>query len=301
MPDTTAPPRVSVLMTTWNGAGFIAESIASILAQDFSDFELVVIDDGSTDDTPAILTAIADPRLRVLRPPHNLGIAGARNFGFAACRAPYVAALDHDDISLPGRLAAQFAYLERTPGIVLVGSDISIREGGRERASGHAGGAPPSLMRWLLHIDNPLTYSSVMLRTSAVRALGAFMRADRAPADDFDLYHRLLRVGEIARLEEVLTIYRWHATNASHAQGAALVAMAVDVLAEACTPWFGPAAGEAARLVIWHLSERHPATDRATLARLGEVLERLLAGFCATHPMPPATRAAIARAAGRAW
>ncbi|MDE2575585.1 MAG: hypothetical protein KGL55_09785, partial [Rhodospirillales bacterium] len=131
--------------------------------------------------------------------------------------------------------------------------------------------------------------------------LGAFMRADRAPADDFDLYHRLLRVGEIARLEEVLTIYRWHATNASHAQGTALVARAVDVLAEACTPWFGPAAGEAARLVIWHLSERHPATDRATLARLGEVLERLLAGFCATHPMPPATRAAIARAAGRAW
>jgi glycosyltransferase involved in cell wall biosynthesis len=80
------PPRVSVLMTTWNGAAGIAASIASILGQSFTDFELVVVDDGSTDGTAAILAGIADPRLVVLRPPRNLGIVGARNLGFAVCR-----------------------------------------------------------------------------------------------------------------------------------------------------------------------------------------------------------------------
>ncbi len=99
-------PRVSVLMTTYNGARFLAESIDSVLAQSFTDFELVVVDDASTDATPSILAGYADPRLRVIRNPVNLGVVGARNRGFADLRGVYVATIDHDDLWLefpPGR------------------------------------------------------------------------------------------------------------------------------------------------------------------------------------------------------
>ncbi len=121
-----AVPTVSVLMTTWNGAGFIAEAIASVLAQTFTDFELIVVDDGSTDATPRLLAGIGDPRLRVLRQAVNGGVVAARNIGFLAARGRYVAALDHDDLSRPARLARQVAYLETHPAVALVATEIEI-------------------------------------------------------------------------------------------------------------------------------------------------------------------------------
>jgi hypothetical protein len=293
------PPRVSVLMTTWNGAAGIAASIASILGQSFTDFELVVVDDGSTDGTAAILAGIADPRLVVLRPPRNLGIVGARNLGFAACRGEYLAALDHDDLSHPERLARQVAHLERHPGVVLLGTGVAIEAGGRQRATGHPPGLTPLLLRWMLLVDNPFTWSSVMLRTAALRRLGGFLRPEAEYADDFDLYHRLLAVGEVDRLEAVLTTYRWHAGNTTHAQGGPLSERAAAVLAAAYRPWLGPAAPMAAALAVRHLSDRQPVPDAATLARLGAVLARVLEGFCAGLPQP--SRAAVEAAAARLW
>jgi hypothetical protein len=276
-----SPPRVSVLMTTYNGAGLIRESIDSILAQTLTDFEFVIVDDGSTDETPAILASYGDPRLRAFRTPQNLGIVGARNFGFALCRGAYVAALDHDDLSTSDRLAVQAAYLDANPGIVLAGSEILISENGALRETDHEPGATPPLVRWMLHVDNPLTWSSIMLRREAVERLGVFMRAGYEPADDFDLYHRLLALGDIARLDAPLAIYRWHQNNVSHSRGDQLLAAAAAILAPAYAPWLGAGAEEAARLAARYLSSREPPPDAATLRRLGEVLERLLAGFCA--------------------
>jgi glycosyltransferase involved in cell wall biosynthesis len=297
-----AAPTVSVLMTTWNGAGFIGASIASVLAQSFTDFELIVVDDGSTDDTSCVLAGIGDPRLRVLRQAVNGGVVAARNAGFAAARGRYVAALDHDDLSHPERLARQVAYLEAHPGVVLVATEIEIEEpGARRHAPDHPTGGDPTLMRWLLHVDNPLTWSSVMVRADAVRRLGAFVRPEYELADDFDLYHRLLGVGEIARLDEVLTVYRWHARNTTYGREDALNANAVKVLAAVYGPLLGEDATDAATLVIRHLSDRKPARDRATLGRLGSYLARLLAGFCVTHRIDARQQTALAYVAGTIW
>ncbi len=296
-----AVPTVSVLMTTWNGTGFIAEAIASVLAQTFTDFELIVVDDGSTDATPRLLAGIGDPRLRVLRQAVNGGVVAARNIGFLAARGRYVAALDHDDLSRPARLARQVAYLETHPAVALVATEIEIEAGGRRRAPDHPAGGDPTLMRWLLHVDNPLTWSSVMLRADAVRRLGAFMRPDHELADDFDLYHRLLTVGEIARLDEVLTVYRWHARNTSHGREDALNANAVKVLAAAYAKLLGDAAEDAATLVIRHLSDRKPVRDAATLTRLGGYLTRLLAAFCAAHGIDAPERAQLEVVTGTIW
>jgi hypothetical protein len=295
-------PRVSVLMTTYNGARFIRDSIGSVLAQTLTDFELIIVDDDSTDETPALLASFGDPRVRVLRSERNLGVAGARNFGLAACRGDYVAALDHDDISLPERLAVEVRYLDAHPNVVLAGTEVLRRmQDGRTLPTDHAPGSSPALVHWMLYVDNPFTYSSVMLRAGALRRLGTFMRREAEPADDFDLYHRLLGIGALARLDETLTIYRWHAGNTSYAQSERLFASACAILARAYEPVLGADSADAARLVVHHLSDRQPVRDIATLERLGGIMERLLARFLDLYAADATALEQIRAHAGRVW
>jgi glycosyltransferase involved in cell wall biosynthesis len=271
-------PRVSVLVTTRNGAATIGKSLDSILRQTMGDFELLVVDDGSVDGTPAILAAIDDPRLRVLRHGRAHGIAAARNAGLACCQAPYVAVLDHDDLSLPQRLAAQADYLDSHPGTVLVGTAVRILNAGKDVASGQPARVAPAGLRLLLHLGNPLTWSSVMFRRDALEAVavgGETLRQSAEPADDYDLYHRLMALGEVARLDQVLTQYRWHSSNTSHSMAAQIRARAAWVLARAYAPWFGAEAEAEATLVIRHLSDRSPVPDAATLDRLLATIARV--------------------------
>ena len=294
-------PRVSVLMTTYNGAATIGASINSVLSQSFRDFEFLIVDDGSTDDTPAILGRIHDPRLRVLRTGSTGGIVAARNHGFAAALGRYIAPLDHDDLSDTGRLAREVAFLDANPDVVLVATEIRIERDGRVTAPHHPNVGDALALRWLLLIDNPITWSSVMFRADAVRRLGSFLRPDFELADDFDFYHRLLGAGDLARLNEVLTTYRFHAGNASVARAEALNANAARVLCRAYAPWLGDAAAAAAELVIRHLSDRQPVPDAATLDRIGRILERLVEAFCTAHDLSPAERRRIGGLAGEAW
>lgn len=288
-------------MTTFNGAAFLRESIDSILAQTFSDLELVVVDDCSTDETSSLLAGYEEPRLRVYRTPRNLGVVGARNFGVAKLRGVYLAMLDHDDVSARDRLAVQAHYLDANPHVVLAGSEIRISARGALRPDDDEPCPTPILARFLLYVDNPLTWSSVMMRASGLAQLGAFVRPEFELADDFDLYHRLLSVGEIVRLASPLTVYRDHSGNTSHTQRARLTESAASVLARVYRPWFGAGTDEAAWLAARHLAGREPVRETATLDRLGLVLERIVNGFCATHVPDPATRVKIDAIAARLW
>src|SRR6266566_9275315 len=158
-------------MTTHDGARTISESIASILSQEMPHFELVVVDDASSDATPALLRDIADPRLVPVRSNVRLGIAGARNRGFAQCQAPYIATLDHDDLSDPRRLGLQAAYLDAHPDIVLVGTGVHELCDGELTPEDQPLRTSPALLRLLLHLDNPFAWSSVMLRAEALIGL----------------------------------------------------------------------------------------------------------------------------------
>jgi glycosyltransferase involved in cell wall biosynthesis len=125
-------PVVSVVLPTFNRAGLIRASVESVLAETGVDLELVVVDDGSADDTLARLGAISDPRLRVIQAPHG-GVASARNVGVAACRGRYVAFHDSDDEALPGRLARPVALLAERPELGLVimnGLMLAAEDGG---------------------------------------------------------------------------------------------------------------------------------------------------------------------------
>src|ERR1043166_4865427 len=108
-------PAVTVLMSVYNDEKYVREAIDSILAQSFRDFELLVIDDGSTDRTPAILASYDDRRLRVLRNNENIGLTRSLNAGIGAARGPLIARQDADDISYPQRLARQGGVMKRHP------------------------------------------------------------------------------------------------------------------------------------------------------------------------------------------
>ena len=115
------PPKLTMLTSVQNRERYLDQTIASILAQDFTDFEYIIVDDGSTDATPEILQrwAARDPRIVVERLPHNVGVAQSLNRGLALARGEYIGKQDSDDVCLPSRLRAQVALLDREPEIVL--------------------------------------------------------------------------------------------------------------------------------------------------------------------------------------
>ncbi len=115
-------PTVSVIMSAFNAEAYLREAVDSILAQTFGDFELIVVDDASTDRTLEIVAEYSDPRIRVIRNPSNLGVGGARNRGLRLARGKYIAMHDADDTSVPDRLAQQVTYLDAHPEVGLIGS-----------------------------------------------------------------------------------------------------------------------------------------------------------------------------------
>lgn len=294
-------PTVSVVMATYNGGALVGETIASLQAQTFGDFELVVVDDCSTDDTVAVIRAFGDARIRLFEAPVNRRVVRTRNAAFAEARGRYVAALDHDDLCHPDRLARQVAYLEAHPDIALVGTAANVLQDGAILPSALAPLTTPAVIAWLLRIENPLIWSSVMMRGDAARRLDPFNRPEMVYAEDFDLYHRIAAFGGVARLDDELMTYRRHGGGASQIQTGAMRARATDVLAAVYAPLFGDAAGETAGLIVRHVMGQEPVPDRATLKRVGEALVRLQDDFLATRRPDPQSRSLIRWETARRW
>jgi len=297
----TQTPKVSVIMTTFNGADLIAHSLDSILAQTFRDFELIVVDDYSTDGTAERLSAYGDPRLRVFRNAANLGVVGARNRAFALARGELVAANDHDDLSAPSRLARQVEYLEANPEVVLLGTKGWTLEGKSTRVNDSLPHKSPRFIDWMLHIGNPMIYSSIMFRRQAVEGLGEFLREDVKYADDYDLYVRLSRIGAIACLDEFLSTYRLHAQNTTKTREDEMIVSASKILKPLVERHLGPDSADAARLIATHVAARRTIPDLETFDALARSLGRLVTAYVAAHPEDVDDLEAIKRHSGRLW
>ena len=211
----TEIPKVSVVMPVFNNGEWLAEAISSVRAQSLREFELIVIDDGSTDQTELIIakTARDDARIRTARYDHR-GIAAALNAGIALARSPVIARMDGDDIADPDRLRKQLAFLEAHPSVAAVGSWAHVVDERGRRTGELRPETESSVLRSLLPKTNPFVHSSMMLSTEVVRGVGGY-RAGLEGAEDYDLWLRISEQAQLANLPEFLLSYRRHSTSAS--------------------------------------------------------------------------------------
>jgi len=208
---------VSVVLAAWNAERFISATVESVLKQSFTDFELVAIDDGSTDQTASILSGFAarDSRIRVIQIP-NGGVVAACNLGTKHSTGKYLAHIDADDIWHPHKLAAQVQFLERHPDHVLLGTaygviaedDVPLRHFKRHYTE-------DGELRQRLPHECPFNHSSIIMRTEACRSAGGYRKVFEG-AEDYDLWIRLSRLGKVANLPAVEVKYRRHVNQISN-------------------------------------------------------------------------------------
>ncbi len=201
-------PRACVLLPARNAAPTLRAACVSILRQSLRDLALVVVDDGSSDATPALLEGLAarDRRLRVIRGPGE-GIAGALNRGLAACDAPFVARMDADDVAWPRRLERQLAALDADPALAAVGAQVRlfprrlVRDGMRRYVAWLNGLTTRALVARDLYVEAPLIHPAATLRREALAAVGGWR--DGPFPEDYDLWLRLsARGGALSNLAE---------------------------------------------------------------------------------------------------
>lgn len=201
-------PRVSVVMPVYNEAPFVEAAVRSVLRQTVSDLELVIVDNGSTDESPEILGRIRDPRVRLFRNPRNLGSAAASNRLVRESRAPLIARMDADDIALPHRLEKQLAAFAAEPKLALLGGQVEHFGGPGTRLRRFA---PRAVTRrgiaWQALFSSPFFHSTAMFTRESFEAAGGYdERMQRS--SDFALFSRIQAEHHTANLPEVLVRFR---------------------------------------------------------------------------------------------
>jgi glycosyltransferase involved in cell wall biosynthesis len=219
-------PRVTVLIGAYNNAATLPQAIGSILGQSVSQLELLVLDDGSSDETAAVVAGIEDERLRYV-PLEHMGIARSLNLGIDQARAPVVAVQDADDWSEPQRLERQLAVLGSSPEVAVVGGLMrEVDEQGRELVprTGHGvGDVNDLLMRY-----NPLPNSCAAYRRDVVLELGGYDARYRYAAE-YDLWLRIAERHRVVVVDEVLATRRMSGTNVAGRRERAPIAEAIAI------------------------------------------------------------------------
>jgi hypothetical protein len=201
-------PQINVVMSVYNGEKYLREAVDSILAQTFRDFEFIIIDDGSTDGTPAILESYDDSRIGLVHNQENIGLTRSLNKGLALAQGKYVARMDADDVAMPHRFEKQVAFLEKYPGIGILGSSCQmIDTNGREQGLYQV---PTSdlQIRWTSLLANPFWHPTVMMRRDVLIQNGLSYDEAFRTTQDYDLWMRMLKYTRGANLGEPLIRYR---------------------------------------------------------------------------------------------
>ena len=213
-------PRVTVLMSVYNGERYLRESIESILSQTFQDFEFLIINDGSKDRTRDLILSYDDPRIRLVDNEQNLGLTRSLNHGMELAEGQLIARQDADDISEPERLARQVAFLDSHGDVALLGTwykEIDAQGAllGRKEL-------PTQSMeiRWSLLFFCPFVHSAVMMRKSPMLEQIGFYDESFVYAQDYDLWSRIARRLTVANLPERLLQYRTNPSAMTATYGA---------------------------------------------------------------------------------
>ncbi|MBY9080281.1 glycosyltransferase [Paenibacillus sp. HN-1] len=203
--------KVSVLLPAYNTSQYIEEAIYSLLQQTYQDFEIIAIDDGSTDGTLDKIRAFGDSRIRVIAHPVNLGLVNTLNEGLSLCRGEYIARMDGDDYCMPQRLERQVAFMDANPHIGVVGSQAVLL--GLDQVTDKPLHHEEIRCWQLFHCT--LIHPTVMLRKSVLEANG-IQYLYYPHAEDYEIWNRLADVTRLANLPDLLLYYRQHPGQVSN-------------------------------------------------------------------------------------
>jgi glycosyltransferase involved in cell wall biosynthesis len=210
-------PRVTVLMSVYNGERYLQEAIDSILTQTFTNFEFIIINDGSTDSSRDIIHSYSDPRIRLIDNPENIGLTKSLNRGLSLAKGHYVARQDADDRSHSERLQKQVAFLDDNPKVAVVGTQLRyidadgkiLRNPMPKRASNNL------VFNWHWIFNNPLAHSTTVFKRDIVWQQLSGYNVDYRAGQDFELWCRVGRYYELCNLPDVLVDFRVHEGSVS--------------------------------------------------------------------------------------
>ena len=276
-------------MPVFNGSSHVRAAIDSILAQTHHDFELLIIDDGSTDSTPQIIESYRDSRMRVVRFEHNRGLSAALNHGLEVASATLVARQDADDVSRPGRLEQQLACFRQDGRLVIAGSQARAID---ER--GHVTGRvrrplEPATILWYALVDNPFIHTAVMFKRAVALECGGYDAAFDPYSQDYALWWKMIQRGPALNLPDTLVDYRVNAASiigmTGGSGGAAYRARFEQIVTTLASrhalEMFGDRlSADDARLLGGFVT----GLDSSSLERFLAVFARMLAWYESAHP-----------------
>jgi glycosyltransferase involved in cell wall biosynthesis len=205
--------KITFLMPAYNAGKYIGEAIDSVLKQSYPDFELLIVNDGSTDNTLEVISTFDDPRIRVINKGVNKGIASALNIGLLVSKAKYIARFDSDDVCFPGRLATQLNFLEKHPDYILTGGDAEyISESGEHLFHFKCISQTNDQIFKNMYLHCPFIHSSVMYRKDAVLKAGGYSLYAHN-FEDYFLWARLHKYGKFNNLSEPLIKVRFNPSS----------------------------------------------------------------------------------------
>jgi len=197
-------------MPIYNGGEYLKAAIQSVLDQSFSDFELIIVNDASKDQSEETILSFKDPRIKYHRNQHNLGLVGSLNVGLGLCTGKYIARMDQDDLSRSNRFQKQFYFLETNPDYIIVGSHVQII--GNDVLYYPTSNAS---VKTRLLIATPFAHPAVMMRANVLSSNNLLYLETYKHAEDYGFWVELSRFGKMANLDEVLLDYRRHGTQYS--------------------------------------------------------------------------------------
>ena len=207
-------PRVSVLMPAYNAVSHIREAIESILNQTYKDFEFIIINDGSTDDTERIIQSFTDPRIRYIKNAENIKLIATLNKGIGLAKGEYIVRMDADDISLPQRIEKQVAFMDSNLQVAACGSWVDAF-GVKDTAIRYESKHDEIMFKMLYQIH--LVHPAVIMRSGQIKSMGIQFNPEFAHAEDYDFFVRLGYTYQLANIPEVLLKYRIHTGSVSQA------------------------------------------------------------------------------------
>jgi len=273
-------------MTMFDAARHLRASVESILAQTFADFEFLIVDDGSRDDSVAIVESYRDARIRLVRNERNKGQTPCLNQGLALARGVWVARQDADDISLPRRLERQMERLRREEKLALLGCQAWLLDDDGKFTGLLDVALGPESIEWAGLWENPFIHTAAIFRRAAVAQLGGYDESFRI-CQDYALWMRLAEAHPVANLPERLTVYRHAAQSLQHSGRETVREESGRVLRRGLARALAQPVSEREVAVLMRYREGVAAAE---LAEFRAVYARLLAGYQTAHPAAAGSR-----------